>query len=107
MKCKICNTQCFIPTTNDTRCSQTIGIKLDSGSYICTGCSDALDFANGLGFMEQKNKSKTSSNSNVKITLDKTNTVNQVYIRCGKCSQSFTGAKCLCGFVNPLYRKKK
>ncbi len=107
MECTICNTQCFIPTTNDTRCSQTIGIKLDSGSYICTGCSDALDFANGLECTEQKNKTKPILPVKNKIILDKTNTVNQVYICCGKCSQSFTGFKCLCGFINPLYCKKK
>lgn len=99
MECKICNIQCIIPTTTITGSSQNVAVTDNNGDIICSGCSDAFDFASDI-YNYKQNSIKNEKKSEVKV--DKV-----VYYNCILCSNTFSGPKCECGFSNPLYRNLK
>ena len=103
MNCILCNTQCIIPNTKSTSNSQNIAIIESNGDLYCIGCKDAKDFASGI----TSNDSDISKKNNVKPLAQeiKTNIKKEVFYKCIKCSHSFTGSSCECGFKNPLYRR--
>ncbi len=114
MECKLCNIKYIIPTSEFTACSQNILIKEADGTYICSACSDAQDFAASvvkLGEKPRTNLSGGLNNSNKKVEnllvkTPQTKLENKVCIKCNKCNKTFSGPKCDCGFKNPLYKRK-
>ncbi len=114
MECKLCNIKCIIPTSEFAACSQNILIKEAGGTYICSACFDAQDFAASVVKPGEKSRTNLSGeliNSKKKVeTLlvksPQTKSENKVCIKCSKCSKTFSGPTCDCGFKNPLYKRK-
>ncbi len=114
MECKLCNTKCIIPTGAFAACSQNILIETADGTPICSACSDAQDFASNvvkLGEKPRTNLSEGLNNSNKKVENllvknPQTKSENKVCVKCNKCTKTFSGPTCDCGFKNPLYKRK-
>ena len=113
MECKICNVKCILPTSSHTGSSQNIQIQNKDGTIICSACFDVQEFACNIS--ESKPKTNTTNTTNTttiptKLSQDSKaptkNIDNKVYYNCIKCSKSFTGSTCECGFKNPLYRRR-
>ncbi len=106
MECKLCNTKCIIPTGAFAACSQNILIETADGTPICSACSDAQDFASNVVKQTKKPGTILSgeiNNSNKKV---ETKLENKVCVKCNKCTKTFSGPTCDCGFKNPLYKRK-
>ncbi len=114
MECKLCNIKCIIPTSEFAACSQNILIKEADGTYICSACSDAQDFAANVvksTTTTGTNLSGEINNSNKKVEnllvkIPQTKSENKVCVKCNKCNKTFSGPTCDCGFKNPLYKRK-
>lgn len=108
MECKICNCKCIIPTSSYAASSQNILIEDSDGTNICSGCFDAKEFAADI--LNSRTKISTSSNvynpNNPKEKNTNKKVENKVYYNCLKCKNTYTGPVCICGFNNPLYRRK-
>lgn len=90
MKCFQCN----IEVTYDTS-------TLHHTKYYCYECYEAVLFAGDLN-----SESPMSRKNNVKED-EVRETKNVIKSKCPKCKKEYTGAKCTCGFVNPLMRRRK
>ena len=109
MECKICNCKCIIPTGAFAASSQNILIENPDGTYMCSACFDAKEFASNVVNSHTTRPLTTPKTNNIdtlNIPNKKVENKNQVYLNCLKCKNTFTGPKCACGFANPLYRKK-
>lgn len=99
MKCKICDTEIIIPDDKILSNNKNIAIVESNGDLYCIGCKEAKDFA-----FDIDDNCKEISNADIKEQKIKVN-IKKVYYNCIKCSKTFTGSTCTCGFTNPLYRR--
>jgi hypothetical protein len=113
MKCKLCNTDCIIPTSAFAASSQNILMKTTDGTHVCSACFDAQEFATSVvkTTITKTNLSGQTNDSDKKVCeLHGKNThvkaENKIYVKCNKCTKTFSGPMCECGFKNPLYKRK-
>ncbi len=111
MKCKLCNIDCITPTGAFAASSQNILMKTTDGTHVCSACFDAQEFASCVvkTTITKTNLSGQTNDSDKKVEIQDNKVVkpeNKLYVRCNKCTKSFSGPMCDCGFKNPLFKRK-
>ena len=93
-ECSLCGDNITVDV-DPSQPTRKIAIKLDSGSYVCIQCSDALMFLDDINTPKRKPKPKVEK------------LVSKSFYSCHKCNASYTGTICPeCQTPNLLLSRK-
>jgi hypothetical protein len=99
--CSSCSINCQLPTDEYPN-PRNIAVN-KNGIIMCIPCADVIDSFGDDSRPVLKPVLQTKPIPQ-QMTEKKSSAI--TYINCKNCQIKFTGAKCQCGYKNPLYRTK-